>query len=75
MSSRLPQVKSKKLIRVLERMGFILRRQTGSHAIFRHPQNRNIAVVPIHPKDIKRGLLYGILKQAGISEEEFLENL
>lgn len=75
MSSRLPQVKPKELIRALERMGFVLRRQTGSHAIFRHPETKNIAVVPIHPKDIKRGLLYGILKQAAITEEEFLNNL
>lgn len=75
MPSRLPQVKPKELIRALERMGFILRRQTGSHVIFRHPETKNFAVVPIHSKDIKRGLLYGILKQAGISEEKFLENL
>jgi len=75
MSGRLPQVRPKQLIRVLQRMGFILRRQTGSHAIFRHPETKAIAVVPIHPKDIKRGLLYGILKQAGISEAEFVENL
>ena len=75
MSLRLPQVKPKQLIRVLERMGFILRRQTGSHAIFRHPQSKNIVVVPVHAKDIKRGLLYAILKQAGINQDEFLDNL
>jgi mRNA interferase HicA len=75
MPDRLPQVKPKQLIRVLERMGFVLRRQTGSHAIFRHPKTKNIAVVPIHAKDIKRGLLHGILKQANISEVEFLDNL
>jgi predicted RNA binding protein YcfA (HicA-like mRNA interferase family) len=74
MGDRLPQVKPKQLIRALERMGFILRRQTGSHAIFRHPETKNIVVIPIHPRDIKRGLLYGILKQAGISEQDFLDN-
>ncbi len=75
MSPRLPQVKPKELIRVLQRMGFILRRQTGSHAIFRHPETKAMAVVPMHPKDIKRGLLFGILKQAEISESDFLDNL
>jgi len=74
MSPRLPQVKPKELIRALERLGFVLRRQTGSHAIFRHPETKNMVVVPVHAKDIKRGLLYGILKQAGISEENFLKN-
>ncbi len=73
MSTRLPQVRPKELIRVLERLGFVLRRQTGSHAIFRHPETKNIAVVPMHPGDIKRGLLRGILKQAGIDEREFLK--
>ena len=75
MSNRLPQVKPKELIRVLERMGFLLRRQTGSHAVFRHPDTKSIVVVPVHPGDIKRGLLYGILKQAGINEKDFLNNL
>lgn len=75
MSDRLPQVKPKQLIRVLERMGFVLRRQTGNHAVFRHPETKNIAVVPMHAGDIKRGLLYGILKQANITEVQFLDNL
>jgi predicted RNA binding protein YcfA (HicA-like mRNA interferase family) len=75
MADRIPQVKPKQLIRVLERMGFVLRRQTGSHAIFRHPETKNIVVIPIHSRDIKRGLLHGILKQADISEVQFLDNL
>lgn len=75
MTERLPQIKPKRLIRVLRRMGFVLRRQTGSHAVLRHPETKNIAVVPVHPRDIKRGLLYGILKQAGITEGDFLANL
>lgn len=75
MADRIPQVKPKQLIRVLERMGFVLRRQTGSHAIFRHPETKNFAVVPIHHRDIKRGLLHSILKQADITEIQFLDNL
>lgn len=69
MSDRLPQLKPKELTRALEKLGFLLRRQTGSHAIFRHPKTNHIAVVPIHTRDIKRGLLFGILKQANISTE------
>lgn len=71
MSDRLPQLKPKELVRVLEKQGFVLRRQTGSHAIFRHPETQQMAVVPIHAKEIKRGLLFGILKEANISVEDF----
>ena len=54
----------------LEKLGFIFRRQTGSHVILRHPETKQIAVIPIHARDIKRGLLFGILKQANISPAE-----
>jgi predicted RNA binding protein YcfA (HicA-like mRNA interferase family) len=75
MPDRLSQVKPKQLIRVLQRMGFVLRRQTGSHAILRHPETKNMAIVPMHAKEVKRGLLFGILKQANITEVQFLDNL
>lgn len=75
MSERLPQLKPNELIRALERLGFVERRQTGSHRILRHPQTKKIAVVPIHNTDIKRGLLFGILKQAQVDQSSFLEAL
>lgn len=75
MGQRLPQVTSKEVIRALERLGFILRRQTGSHMIMRHPESHVIATVPFHNRDIKRGLLFGIIKQAGLTQQEFLEAL
>ncbi len=70
MPNRLPQLKPKELLRALEKLGFVSRRQTGSHVILRHPETNKIAVVPVHARDIKRGLLFGILKQANISQEE-----
>lgn len=75
MSDRLPQLKPQELIRALEKLGLIVRRQTGSHVILRHPVTKRIASIPFHARDIKRGLLFGILKQAGISQEELLEVL
>lgn len=75
MSERLPQLKPKELLRALEKLGFVLRRQTGSHAILRNPETKHIAVVPIHARDIKRGLLFGILKQANISTEDLQKAL
>jgi len=41
----------------------------------RHPETKRIASIPFHARDIKRGLLFGILKQAGVSKEQLLEVL
>ena len=75
MPDRIPQLKPQEFIRALERLGFIVRRQTGSHVILRHPGSKRLASVPFHAGDLKRGLLFGILRQAGISQEEFLRTL
>lgn len=75
MGQRLPQVTSKEVIRALERLGFVIRRQTGSHIILRHPVSGHIATVPFHNRDIKRGLLFGIIKQAGLTQQQFLDAL
>lgn len=65
MADRIPQIKPKELIKILEKLGFVIRRQTGSHVILRH----------LATKDIKRGLLFAILKQSNISQAEFLKLL
>ena len=75
MGDRLPQVKPRELIRALERLGFIVRRTAGSHVTLRHPISGKIVTVPEHAGDIKRGLLFGILKQADINREDFLRTL
>lgn len=65
--------KPKEVIRILEKLGFIQKRQTGSHLIMYHPLKKLIIPVPMHAKDLKKGLLRGIIKQANSSEEEFLK--
>jgi predicted RNA binding protein YcfA (HicA-like mRNA interferase family) len=62
-------------MRVLERTGWKLARTRGSHHYFVHPRNPNVISVPNHPGDLKRGLIAGILKDAGIGREEFLRLL
>lgn len=64
--------KPKEVVRILEKLKFIRKRQTGSHLIMFHPGNKIIIPVPIHPKDIKKGLLRSIVKQAQSTEEEFI---
>ena len=57
--------------RVLEALGFILIRQSGSHAVYRRADGR-WTTLPMHPsKDIARGTLRRIIKDAGLTVEEF----
>ncbi|MEM2135733.1 MAG: type II toxin-antitoxin system HicA family toxin [Candidatus Jordarchaeaceae archaeon] len=72
--SKLPSLTPKKIIKILEKRGFILDRVKGSHHIYYHPETRKRVVVPLHKKDLPKGTLIEILKQAGISREE-LRNL
>lgn len=75
MPPRLPNVTAKELVRALEKVGFVLQRQKGSHATFRDPETKRTTVVPLHSGDVKRPLLKMILLQAGLTEEEFLKLL
>lgn len=71
MSSRLPTLKARDIIRVLNLLGFYKSRQSGSHAFFNHPDGRT-TTVPIHAgKDIDRGLFKAILNEIEITAEEF----
>ncbi len=65
--------KPREVVSILQKLGFNEKRQTGSHKVMYHPDTKKIVPVPIHPKDIKKGLMKGIIKEAGSSEEEFLK--
>ena len=69
--TRLPTLNSRKIIQALERAGFLVFRQNGSHCVLRHPNTRRSTIVPIHGKDVKRSLMKEILQQADLSEDEF----
>jgi len=68
--SNFPSITPKELIRMLEKKGFVLKRINGSHHFFVHPVSRKITVVPMHSKDLPKGTLMAILKQAGISKDD-----
>lgn len=65
----LPRVSGREAIRARERLGFVVKRQRGSHVVLRRGSVG--CVVPDH-KELKTGTLAGVLKQAGVSVEEFL---
>ena len=71
MSNKLPRVTAKEVIKVLERLGFHLVRQSGSHKIYRN--NKGVRVtVPYHSgKILHSKLLKSILKDTDISVEDF----
>ncbi|MGQ0536228.1 MAG: type II toxin-antitoxin system HicA family toxin [Methanobacteriota archaeon] len=66
---------ARKVLRVLQEVGFVIARQRGSHVKLRAPDG-HIVVVPLHAsKDSKVGLLRKILREAGITPEEFLKRV
>ncbi len=58
-------MKPRELVKLLNENGYIFARQSGSHAIFKNPLSK-IIVVPMHNRDIPKGTLTGILKDAEI---------
>jgi predicted RNA binding protein YcfA (HicA-like mRNA interferase family) len=69
--SKIPQVSGSEVVRALEKAGFTVRRQQGSHIIMRRDDPFAQTVVPNH-RQIDRGTLRAILGQMGISVDELL---
>jgi predicted RNA binding protein YcfA (HicA-like mRNA interferase family) len=68
----LPHISGGEAVRALQKLGFTVARQKGSHIVMRRGPSG--CVVPNH-KEIKAGTLSGVLKQAGVSYEEFMAAL
>jgi predicted RNA binding protein YcfA (HicA-like mRNA interferase family) len=70
----LPVLKAKEIAAILDRLGFNEIRQKGSHKQFRHPDGRG-TTVPFHQgRDISPILLKQIIKDIGLTVDEFLQN-
>ncbi len=61
---------AKEVLRKLEKAGFQIRRQSGSHIVLRNEAGLQ-TYVSMHSKDIPTGTFKKILKQAGLTEEDF----
>lgn len=62
--------KAREALAKLQRAGFVIKRQSGSHVVLRHASGRQ-TYVAMHPGDIPTGTFRAMLKQAGLTEEEF----
>jgi predicted RNA binding protein YcfA (HicA-like mRNA interferase family) len=75
MSPRLPGVRAQELIQALEKAGFETLRQRGSHKTLHDPITDRMVVVPVHSREIPRWLMKRIIKDAGLTEDEFRDLL
>ncbi len=73
MTPALPVVKAKACLKALQRAGFYIDHQAGSHARLFHRTRPELRVtLPIHNKDLPPGTLKSILRQAGLSVDKFI---
>ncbi len=73
MTDKLPRVKAADAVRVLEKAGFFLARQSGSHRIYKNAEGQRVTV-PYHSgKELHPKILKNILRDADMTPEEFLE--
>ncbi|MEM2130384.1 MAG: type II toxin-antitoxin system HicA family toxin [Candidatus Bathyarchaeia archaeon] len=64
-----------KIIKALSKLGFKIVRKRGGHVVLKHPDGR-LTVIPVHAdEEISTGLLNKIIKDTGISKEEFMKFL
>jgi len=68
MSHKLPVISGEELVKYLAKQGFEIKRQTSSHVVVQ--KEWRVFSVPLH-RELKKGTLMGILKQAGIEVEDF----
>ena len=69
---KLPRISGAEVVRALQKLGFQIARQRGSHIVMRRGSSG--CVVPNH-REVKVGTLSGVLKQAGVSAEELISVL
>lgn len=72
--SKLPVISGAECVKALKRGGFYFKRQEGSHIVMRRDKPFAQLVVPLH-KVLDRGTLRAIIRQSGLTVEEFVKIL
>ena len=70
---KLPSLKPREVVKKLKELGFIEHHQVGSHLTMKNPKTKRRAVIPMHLRDLKKGTLSSLLREAGIEKEEFIK--
>lgn len=68
---KLPSLAPAEIIKILLKNGFIIDRIKGSHHLLLNDNTNIRVVVPMHKKDLPKGTLYEIIKQSGLTIEDF----
>lgn len=74
MIARMPSITPRNMIQALERVGFCIHHQTGSHIVLKHEDGRR-AVVPNYGGDLKKGTIHSILRSVKLKREIFIDLL
>ncbi len=72
--SQLPSISGRECVRAPEKVGCVFRRQEGSHMVLRREEPFGQLVVPDH-RELDRGTLRAIIRQAGLNVNQFVELL
>ena len=72
--SKLPRISGRECVRALAQAGFYIKRQESSHVVLRRDDPFIQVVVPDH-KELDRGTLRAIIRQAGLGVDEFIKLL
>ena len=72
---KLPALPPKKLIKILGKMGFEVDRVSGSHVILYRIIDKKRVVIPCHTKDLPKGTLLEILREAGVDKNQLKDLL
>lgn len=68
---KLPALNGYDLVAARKQAGFTVDRQRGSHVILLHSENGLSVTVPLHKRDLQPGILHSIIRDAGLSVEQF----
>lgn len=75
MSEKLPRISGKKMQQLLEAAGFVGRRAKGSHTFFRHADGRKNVVAAHGAQDLSVTMIAKILRDIGMSHDEYRERV
>lgn len=73
--SILPSLNAREIIRALKKAGFAEDRKKGSHLVMFNESTGARTIVPVHPGNVKKYLVHTIIRDTGLSTEEFVDLL